>query len=338
MNQEWKCWTNGGGNRHNDPMRRATFALLLLLPLAGCRLPEDEWGVVRVVWNDFPWWSVIWRLVFWTVLGAFAGLVVGIVFSILLRRWGLYRLPWGRVRYWLTISIFTLNLIAMPFLFGAIGFLEGLYRSGDVAIRRSVIGKEWLPKIAESGADAIRFVDAFTENDKVQWHDIENNPQPVNVPRFLDNVDKIKGGVGEKAIAKAKEELLAENPEWKDGVTEQVIDWTLPPLIYFLVNRELQNKLSDYGVPNLLGDLRREAKKKDGGLMTHEELTTFLSERVMIPLILYPLKNWVSGTQWGTLGIVAAWLATPPVLMWITRWIVFWWRRRKVRMLCGDKL
>lgn len=314
------------------------IALFAITSLSGCRLPEDEWGIVRVVWNDFPWWSVIWRLVFWTVLGAMVGLVVGVVLSIFIRRWGLYRLPWARVRYWLTIVIFTLNILVMPFLFGTIGFVEGLYRSGDVALRRSVIGKEWLPKIAESGADAIRFVDAFAENDKVQWIDIENDRRPVNVPRLLDHCDKIKDGVGEKAIAKAKEELFAENPEWKGGAAESVVDWTLPPLVYYLLNRKLQDKLGDYGVPNLLGDLRNEANKKNGGMMTHEELTAFLSERVMIPLILFPLKNWVSGTQWGTLGIVAIWFATPPVLMWFTRLIVFWWHRRKIRRMCGDKL
>ena len=43
---------------------------LVLLPVAGCRLPADDWGVVDAVWNDFPWWSVVWRLALWTLLGA----------------------------------------------------------------------------------------------------------------------------------------------------------------------------------------------------------------------------------------------------------------------------
>src|SRR4051794_36645123 len=101
--------------------RRAVFASILLCTIAGCRLPEDEWGIVRVVWNDFPWWSVVWRLAFWTVLGAIVGLFIGIFFSFLIRRSGLYRLPWRRVRYWLTLAIFTLNILAMPLFFGTMG-------------------------------------------------------------------------------------------------------------------------------------------------------------------------------------------------------------------------
>jgi phosphate/sulfate permease len=317
---------------------RALFASVAVFSLAGCRLPEDEWGIVRFVWNDFPWWSVVWRLVFWTLLGAAVGLIIGIFLSSLLRRWGLYRLPWGRVRFWLTLVVFTLNILAMPLFFGTIGFFEGLYRSGAVAVRHSMLGKEWLPKVASEAVDVLRFLDGFVENDELNWDAAANNRRPVHVLRLLDNVDKIKGGVAEKAIAKAKEQLFIENPDWKGGVGETVVDTTLPPLIYYLVNKKLHDKLADYGVPNLLGDLRREAEKKEGGVMTHEELTEFLSERVLIPLILFPLKKWTGGMQWSSLGLAALWVVTPVLLMWLTRLIVFWWRRRKIRRLCPDQL
>jgi len=327
----------GTGAKVPPRLRVGLVAFLFILP--GCNLPEDDWGVVRFLWNEFPWWSVIWRLAFWTGLGTAIGLFVGILVSILIRRWGLYRLPWPRVRFWLTLTIVTLNVLAMPLFFGTIGFFEGLYRSGEVALRHSVIGKEWLPKLGEAGADAICFVDAFADkDDAIDWDAIQEKRAPVNVPRLLDRVDRIKGGVGEKVAAKVKENLFEENPEWKGEFAEMVIDWTLPTLIYYLCNHELQSRLGDYGVPNLLGDLRAEAKKDGDDWMTHHELRMYLSERVMIPLILYPLKQWVIGSQWSALGLAALWLATPPVLMFITRWIAFWWKRRKVRRLCGDKL
>lgn len=314
----------------------ALFALTLCL--SGCRLPEDEWGVVRVIWNDFPWWSVVWRLGFWTLLGAFVGLLIGIFLSLLFHRWGAYRLPWPRVRFWLTAVIITLNIIAMPLFFGTIGSLEGLFRSTEVAVRRSVIGKEWLPQIAGVGADAVCFSDAFVENDQCDWEVIQKERKPVNIVRLMNKLDKVQGGVGEKMTEKAKEQLFADNPDWKGGVGETVIDWTLPYVITYLLNRKLQGKLADYGVPDVWVEMKKEACKDGDDLMSHAEITAYLNERVMIPLLLFPLKNWVTGTQWSTLGIVAAWFATPPVLMFITRWIVFWWRRRQNRMMCGDKL
>lgn len=317
---------------------RLLVPALALFVLTGCRLPEDEWGIVRVIWNDFPWWSVVWRLALWTVLGVLVGVLVGVLASIFLYRWGAYRLPWPRVRFWLTVLIVATNLLATPTLFGSIGFLEGLCHSGEVALRHSVIGKEWLPQIAESGADALCFVDAFAENNQVRWEVIEKERPPLHVIRLLRNLDKIQGGVAEKATEKAKEHLFEENPEWKGGVAETVIDWTLPTILYYLLNHELQSRLSDYGVPNLLGDLKKEATKDGDEFLTHQELTAHLSERVMIPLILFPLKKWATGSQWSLLGIAAAVFATPPILLAIIRWITFWWKRRAIRRMCVDRM
>ena len=317
--------------------RHTLFFLLLLLPLAGCRLPADDWGIVDAVWNDFPWWSVIWRLVFWTVAGAVAGLLFGIAISHRLRRWGAYRLPWPRVRYWLQIVIFTLNILAMPILFGTIGFFEGLYRAGDAALRWSVVGKRWLPKVGEIGADAIAYADAWTATGQADWDAIERDRPAVHVVRLVDNLDKIDGGVSEKITGLAKEQLLEEFPDWKDGFVEQNLDWALRHVLRYLLNRKLQSQLSDYGVPDVWTELSKEAKKDGDDVLTHAELTTYLTQQVMIPLILYPFKKWISGNQWAALGIIAAWFAIPPLLMGITRWIVFWWRRRKIRRLCPDR-
>jgi hypothetical protein len=300
-------------------------------------LPEDEWGIVRVIWNEFPWWSVLWRIVAWTLLGAIAGLFVGVSATVLLRRWGAYRLPWPRVRFWLQLLLFVLNIIAMPLIFGAIGFFEGLYRSSEVAVRRSVIGKEWLPKIAEVGADAIAFADAMLEKEEViDWDEVHQKKRPVNVPRFLDRLDQLKAGAAEKISARAKEKLFEEHPEWKGEVAETVIDWTLPNLIHYLLNRKLHAKLKEYGVPDFLDELRREATKDGDDLMTHAEMTAFLTERVLIPMLLYPLNKYLSGLQKSALGLAAIWFATPVVLYFLTRWIVFLWKRRQARKLCPD--
>jgi hypothetical protein len=72
--------------------------------------------------------------------------------------------------------------------------------------------------------------------------------------------------------------------------------------------------------------------------MTHQELTDFLTDRVLIRAMLYPFHKWVSGAQTTTLGVIAAWFATPVLLMFLTRWVAFWWKRRKARRLCLDRL
>ncbi|MBI2806832.1 MAG: hypothetical protein HYX68_17775 [Planctomycetes bacterium] len=314
---------------------------LMLLALAGCRLPEDEWGVVRVVWNEFPWWSVIWRLGLWTLLGAALGLMIGILFTFLLRRWGAYRLPWPRVRFWLQCLIITLNLIAMPILFGVIGFFEGVYRSGEVALRRSVIGREVLPKVAEECADVLVAADRMLEREVAgpeEWEEVHGKKHSVNITRLCERIDRLKAEAAEKLTAKAKEKLFEENPDLKGGVGETVIDWTLPPLLKYLLNRKLHAKMKEYGIPDFLDEMKAEATKDGDDLMTHKELTDFLTDRVLIRAVLYPLRKWMSGLQTTTLGIIAAWFATPVVLMFLTRYIVFWWKRRTARRLCPDRL
>ncbi|MSQ96047.1 MAG: hypothetical protein EXR98_16035 [Gemmataceae bacterium] len=327
-------------------MRKFAFLLpVVVLTLAGCGIPEDDWGVVKearqALWDDMPWWSVIWRLSLWTFLGLAAGLFVGITLSLLLRRWGAYRLPWPRVRYWLTLLIVTLNIVAMPIFFGFLGVLEGGFRSIEVVVRHGIIGKKWLPLIGEMGADAIVLADQIVEKEVVDveaWEGIHRQRKPLNVVRFLGRLETAKEDVGKKVSAKAKEKLFEENPDWKGTFAEPVIDWTLAPLIDYLLNRKLHKKLAEYGVPDLLADLRTEAVKDDDEFLTHEELTRFLTDRVLIPMLLHPVKKWFSGIQTTTLLIVIAWFATPIVLMFITRWIVFWWKRRKARRLCVDKL
>lgn len=316
----------------------AVFALSLLLPLTGCALPGDEWGIVDAVWNKFPWWSVIWRLTFWTLLGTLIGLFVGIFVTRRLRRWGAYRLPWPRVRFWFQLIIFTLNIIAMPVLFGAIGFFEGLGRAGEAALRWSVIGQEWLPKVGALGADAVGFADVWVEKGEADWDEVQKLRRPVNVVRLVDKLDKVDDGVSAKITALAKKDLLEAYPEWKDGNTEAAVDWTLRHLIRYLLNRKLQSKLADYGVPDVWTGLAKEARKDGDDELTHDELTSYLTEQVMIPLMLYPLKKWVAGHQLTALAIVGGWFATPPLLFWITRWIAFWWKRRQNWRLCVDRL
>lgn len=320
-------------------MRRHAVIALLALPLAGCRLPADEWGVVDAVWNDFPWWSVIWRLTFWTLVGAVIGLFIGIFLTRRLRKWGAYRLPWPRVRFWLQVVIFILNIIAMPILFGAIGFFEGLYRAGDVALRWSVVGKKWLPKVGAIGADAVCYADVWVDKHEADWEEIQQERRPVNIARLMDRLDKIDDdSVSAKITAKAREQLLEDFAEWKDGMLVESTDWALKQFIRYLLNPKLQSKLGDYGVPDVWTEMKKEATKDGDDFLTHDELTAYLTEQVMIPLIVYPLKKWASGNQWVSLGIITAWFATPPVLMFITRWIVFWWKRRKARRVCLDKL
>ncbi len=322
-------------------MRRRTFLvpLALLLPLTGCQLPADEWGIVDAVWNEFPWWSVIWRLTLWTLLGAVVGVFVGIVVSRRLCAWGAYRLPWPRVRFWLQIVIITLNIIAMPILFGTIGFFEGLTRAGEVALRWSVIGKKWLPIVGEVGADGVCYADAWIDKHEADWDDIHENRPPVNIARLMIRLDKIEDdGVSARITAKAKEQLLEEFPDWKDGSIEKGADWALRYLIRYLLNPKLQSKLGDFGVPDVWTEMKTEATRDGDEIMTHAELTAFLTEQVLIPLILYPLKKWTTGSQWTKLAIIAAWFATPVLLMWLTRRISFWWKRRHNRTLCADKL
>lgn len=314
---------------------------LLLIPLAGCNLPEDDLGIVRVVWNQFPWWSVVWRLIVWTTLGAFVGLVVGVGISVLLNRYGAYRLPWARVRRWLRLVVFVLNIVAMPLLFGLIGLLEGTFHSSAFALRHSVIGKEWLPKIAEVGADAIVFADKILEKEEVdfaRWDEVHQQKRPIHIPRFLDRLDRLQEGVAEKIAAKAKENLFKEYPELEGEASKAVIDWTLTPLINYLLNRKLHAQLEELGVPDFLGEMRAQALKHGNGEMAHAELVEFLTERVLIRMLLYPLGKWVTHSQWATLAIIGGWFATPVLLMWLTRWIASWWRRRQIRQMCVDRL
>ncbi len=327
--------------RYNFPSQSVIWIGCVLIAVPGCNLPEDDWGIIRTIWNEFPWWSVVWRIAAWTSLGAFVGLLAGLPISLTLRWLGAYRLPWPRVRFWLTVLIITLNTIALPILCGAIGFFEGTYRSAEVGIKRSRIGKEWLPAVAAYGADAIILANMRVEDGEVdldRWDEIHEKKPPLNVVRALDRLDQLQADAAERIAAQAKNRIFAEHPDWHGAASETVIDWTLQPLVNYLLNRQLQRKLADYGVPDFLGDLRAAARADGDDLLTHEELSLFLTDRVLIPMLLYPLRKWIDGLQTTAMLILVAWFAVPVLLFAITRWINFWWKRRANRRLCNDRL
>lgn len=322
-------------------MNRIAWASCALLMIPGCNLPEDDWGIIKTIWNDFPWWSVVWRLGVWTLLGAFVGVLLGLPVSFVLRRFGAYRLPWPRVRFWLTATIFTLNASGIPILCGAIGFFEGTYRSAEVGLRQSRIGKEWLPEIAAYGADAMilaamRFDDG--EVDLNHWDEVHEKKPSLNVVGLLDRLEKLQAHAAEKITAHAKAKIFEEHPDWHGAASETVIDWTLQPLLSYLLNRQLQRKLADYGVPDLLSEMREQARADGDDLLTHAELTRFLTDRVLIRMVLYPIRKWLSSLQTTASIIILAWFAVPVLLLAITRWINFWRKRASIRRMCIDPL
>ena len=322
-------------------MRNLHWLPLILVLLPGCNLPEDDWGIVKTIWNDFPWWSVVWRVAVWTLLGVFVGILAGLPVSILLRRIGAYRLPWPRVWFWLTAILFTLNTIALPILCGAIGFFEGMYNSAEVGLRQSRMGKEWLPVIAAYGSSAIIVADMRLEAGEIdlnRWEEIHEKQPGLNVVRMLDRLDPLQAEAAGKIAVHAKAKIFAEYPDWQGTASETVIDWTLPPLLNYLLNRKLQKKLADYGVPDFLGEMRAEARADGDDMLTHAELTRFLTDRVLIRMVLYPLRKWLSSLQTTATLIILAWFAVPMLLLSLTRWINFWVKRQAIRRMCVDRL
>ncbi|MBM3997552.1 MAG: hypothetical protein FJ303_25905 [Planctomycetes bacterium] len=302
-------------------MRYHSLFAFVLLATTGCALPADEWGIVDAVWNTFPWWSVVWRITLWSIGGGVVGLLVGILLTRQLSNWGAYALPWPSVTFWLQVLLYILNILAMPILFGAIGFFEGVYRAADVALRWSVVGQKWLPPVADVGADAIAAADAWLGNRGDAWDAIRKNRRPVNIVRLVDGLDKLDDEVAERISAAARKDLLEQQPDWKDSNTERAADWMLKQLVRYLLNRQLRTKLAEFGVQDVLGEMRKKARQDGGEHMTHAQLSTFLVENVMIPMLLYPVKHWTSGSQWTAIVIIVVWFAIPLLLIWPVRWL-----------------
>jgi hypothetical protein len=249
--------------------------------------------------------SIAFAVVQWTFLGMLGGVVLAVAGFFVLRALGGYGWKWKHA-VWFRVLTFVLMLLLCPILLGAAGCAQGQYRAAEIAVRDTQIGTKLLPQVGAFGADllAALYVNApkvgqgegldevwpqaeLERFRKGQWQ-LDTDDLPVRVGKLTEKATGSLSGQLKAAALKAM-------PDWKGGLGEKALDWSLPALVRGAEGKG-REQLDKLGVRPFLDDLKTAARAS-GGKMTHEQLTTFMTQQVLVPAMLRPIRDVVRGTQ-----------------------------------------
>ena len=290
-----------------------TATLLPSVLLTGC-IGETTHDFAWVgIWWEIPWLALLAKLIKWTFLGSFLGFSLGAGLFLVLWRLRLYDYP-GTTGKWITRAICAWMVVSCTALAGAGGWFEGMYHGADVALRESPIGNDWLPKAGTYAADLLFSVDQ-------QLNQRQMPAETLDVKRFVDELELLREGVVEKLANQIIDQALAQNPNWKGTRSEFLTRWILSWLARKLADQQLRDFCKGWRVHDFAEELQTQAASQEGLLMDRARLGRFLSDQVIVPAILRPIRSWIRMTQCGIVLMGLGAIALPVIAVRLLQWL-----------------
>ncbi|GEM_PF-2756286 len=272
----------------------------------------DCLGILR----EIPWLSMLWEVIIWTFLSGVVGLLIGLGIFLLLRKYKIYNYSTSRAHGCITAIICMWMLISFTILSALFGLSEGLLRGVELGIRESPIGKKWLPAASGYGADLMFIIDQ-TLNSR------DEPAKQLDISKFLDSLKYLKQDVAENLTIMLINKALNDHPEWKGTLSEKLIRWILPWLAEEVFGQKLKEAYEQYGVDRFVAGTRDQFKELSGKVVDHKAISEFLSEKIIIPGMLFYLKRWMREVQLVIAIVILCATAIPAGMTLLTRYVLY---------------
>lgn len=173
------------------------------------------------VFTEIPWLAMFGHIALATLLGFLAGVALGLVSF-----WTMKKLKWFHfppvTKTWVLV-VFALWLVGCISLAGTVwGFFEGAYQGGQMALRESPVGKQWLPKAGEFAGELFFLFDQ-TLNQK------ERPGEKLEIKEFFSQLEKLKEDAAGKLADQIVEKALMQNPDWQGYQARGVVPLVFSP-------------------------------------------------------------------------------------------------------------
>ncbi len=264
--------------------------------------------------REIPWSPMIWEIAKWTLLGGFAGTLIGLgvfIFSLKFK----YYIYSSNPKRWIIVIICAWMLISYTILTAALGLFEGLFRSCEVGLRKSAIGEKWLPQASAYGAELFFRIDQIL-NQK------DAPAERLDVNKFVEKLKYLQDAAAESYAREMINKALDEHPEWKNTNSETLIRWTLPWLVRKLFDQKLKDSCDKWGIEGFIEELRKQAPKTQGQMLDRDDISRFLSNKVIVPGILYYMKGWIRSSQIVIALILLGVTALPICVTQLSKWFI----------------
>ncbi len=306
---------------------------------------------------------LLWSVGLWTTGAGLLGVAVAIGAFVGIRKIGGYPWQW-RGGGCLQSLVFVLMLVVFAISFGISGFLEGVLRGSEQALRQGKLVDEYYPRIGQVGADLLGMLSLLSEQ-AVSQDDPEPSPLgerllleseellvqaeafrddrwQLDVGRLFEQMERL-GDEAAALVPMAREKALERFPEWRQSTGERLLSWFLDNLAGTMVSFATESTVDGLGIRPVTtsffhGLEQLAAAHGDPATVSHRELSTYLVEAVLVRSSLHGLRLVIRGNQLGLLLPVLLTLLGPVLLLngvsLINR---RWSHRRSLRNTAGQR-
>lgn len=224
---------------------------------------------------------------------------------------GAWKLEWASAK-WLRLASLLFLLGAFAAFGGMIGGCEGMLRGAENAVIESPVRAEVLEPAARAGAGAIRWIDqvlenklagrssALTEKQNEQLQAFLAGKYEMDLQAFLSRLTQAETKVIEAAMPDAVREIRAEIPLPKNKFVDSLLFMAVEPLLRNTLRSTLTQEAERIGIDSESFFLTLPAAARMEGAddaLSIRELSTHVLERVLIPVLVNPLRTLMRAQQ-----------------------------------------
>lgn len=255
-----------------------------------------------------------WTAVKWTLLGAFAGAVLGVMIFLIVRSLGGFRLEVRGAKWWRVLAC-VLTVVASVFAVGFAGFCEGVWRGTQAFVYTSLVGQNLTPRAGEAGTLLLTWVYYAAPTLELARQEMlpeaqiaeevkafEAGARDMDVPELQRRL----GLVTDDVVNVAAQHLVAEAgkrwPSLATGRGSKVLNWLLLEMGRGLVHKKLKSELNRFGLAAyweevLAGLPAAAAQQGNPKAISYQELSTHLGRQGIAPFLLKPVRGFVRAQQ-----------------------------------------
>lgn len=276
--------------------------------------------------------ELAWAALRWTLLGLVIG-GLGAVLAI----WGFAKLGWWksgwRFERWVRWMACLFMLGSGLFCGAAAGFWKGVGDGGEIVLRKSQLATEVFPLAAGALADGLASIQVslissnlptgVTLDREKTLAAFRDGTWEFDAARFSEQLDQMRLGVVSNALVKIETEVVANMPMLGEGVNRALLQAALGYLGTALVEEKLGSELHRLGVARLhtaIRDRLPEVAALAGKAETiaRADLAAFLVQEAVVPLLIVPLKSFVTANILLAIGLGLLALLLPPLFFRFT--------------------
>jgi hypothetical protein len=245
---------------------------------------------------------LLWFSAKWTVLGALIGLITGIVFILLFKRFGWYQSGW-RLAGWVRWPLWIFSVMLCALLAATAGLCKGLSQGAEQVLQKSQLATKVFPVVGGALADGLAGLQSYgaltnsasRTNIMAQVEAFRAGEWELNVPKLHQQLDELSADAVSNLAISIETNLVARSPQLQSGLPGALFHHALVFGRKFIVERKIHSEMKDRRIDAFYDRARNAllaAAKASGApeTLSRQELSDYAVQQVVVPSVMWPLR------------------------------------------------